>query len=381
MKHAVPKILVLLLATLLLSHCAQTSPPLPPALELPKPVTDLRATRKGDRVYLRWTVPARTMDGESVRSLGATHVCRGIDAAIKVCESPVGDVPPGPIVETSKKKDKTAVVAEAVEGTYTDTLPADLQQQNATKILTYVISVSNHDGRAAGISNRVQVPATPTLAPPADFKAQVTADGVLLSWSSLASPEDSTPSHIYRVYRKQDDKVGETLVGELPLGDAANQLVDHGFEWQKNYSYRATVATEVSLGMHPCAGAASTPAMDCAAVVFVEGEDTPAVQVSTNDAFPPAVPSGLQAVFSGPGQQAFVDLIWSPDVEADLAGYIVYRREENGQPTRMNSELVKTPAYRDAKVEPGKKYFYSVTAMDARNNESEHSEEASELVP
>jgi fibronectin type 3 domain-containing protein len=42
---------------------------------------------------------------------------------------------------------------------------------------------------------------------------------------------------------------------------------------------------------------------------------------------------------------------------------------------------VKTPAFRDTKVEGGKTYFYSVSAVDARGNESGRSEEASETVP
>ena len=51
----------------------------------------------------------------------------------------------------------------------------------------------------------------------------------------------------------------------------------------------------------------------------IEGDDTPKVTVYAHDVFPPAVPSGLQAVFSGVGQSPFVDLIWSPDTDADLA--------------------------------------------------------------
>jgi len=47
----------------------------------------------------------------------------------------------------------------------------------------------------------------------------------------------------------------------------------------------------------------------------------------------------------------------------------------------MNAELVKTPAYRDVQVAAGKKYFYAVSAVDVRGNESAQSEEASESVP
>jgi fibronectin type 3 domain-containing protein len=89
----------------------------------------------------------------------------------------------------------------------------------------------------------------------------------------------------------------------------------------------------------------------------------------------------LQAVFSGVGQAPFIDLVWSPDTESDLAGYNLFRRREGEQPVKLNSDPVKSPAYRDTNVQPGKKYFYSVSAVDERGNESVRSEEASEQVP
>ena len=42
---------------------------------------------------------------------------------------------------------------------------------------------------------------------------------------------------------------------------------------------------------------------------------------------------------------------------------------------------MKEPAFRDSNVQSGKKYFYSVSAVDERNNESAMSEEANEQVP
>ena len=47
----------------------------------------------------------------------------------------------------------------------------------------------------------------------------------------------------------------------------------------------------------------------------------------------------------------------------------------------MNSDLVRAPAFRDIQVISGHEYFYWVTAVDVRGNESPHSEEASETVP
>jgi len=67
--------------------------------------------------------------------------------------------------------------------------------------------------------------------------------------------------------------------------------------------------------------------------------------------------------------------------DADLGGYEVYRREEGTAAVKLNSEAVKTPAFRDLQVKAGKTYFYSVSAVDLRGNESARSEEASERVP
>jgi hypothetical protein len=156
------------------------------------------------------------------------------------------------------------------------------------------------------------------------------------------------------------------VAGEVPWDGV--QLVDHNFDWEKTYSYRATVVTVIHVDGKPDAE--------------FESADTPAVKVFAHDVFPPAMPTGLQAVFSGVGQQPFIDLIWAPDTDADLAGYNVYRHEEEGSGARkINSGLVTNPAFRDVTVATGHKYFYSVTAVDVRGNESGRSAETSEAVP
>jgi bacillopeptidase F len=118
-------------------------------------------------------------------------------------------------------------------------------------------------------------------------------------------------------------------------------------------------------------------------VIQVEGDNSPDVKVFAHDAFPPAVPSGLQAVFSGPGQKTFIDLRWAPVADVDLNGYNVYRHEDGSatEKAKLNAEPLKTPAYRDSSVISGKTYFYSVSAIDVRGNESAQSEAASESVP
>jgi fibronectin type 3 domain-containing protein len=48
---------------------------------------------------------------------------------------------------------------------------------------------------------------------------------------------------------------------------------------------------------------------------------------------------------------------------------------------RVNTELLLTPAFRDMNAVPGRRYFYSVTAVDRSGNESPVSAAASGAVP
>ena len=188
----------------------------------------------------------------------------------------------------------------------------------------------------------------------------------MLSWDPVAGPALDNLRYAYRIYRREQGSNRDTVIAEIPLG-APTENTDRNFEWEKTYSYRATVVTFI-----PQAGKPD---------LQVEGEDTPAVTINAHDVFPPAVPTGLQAVASGVGQAPFIDLIWAPVSDADLAGYNVYRHEQGGVPVKINSALVQTPAYRDTNVMPGHTYSYSVSAVDLRGNESARSEDASESVP
>ena len=67
MKRSDWKILISVLGSAVLVSCGAPGVPIPPALELAKPVTDLRVARMGDKVYLAWTVPAKTTDRQTVR--------------------------------------------------------------------------------------------------------------------------------------------------------------------------------------------------------------------------------------------------------------------------------------------------------------------------
>ena len=384
MKFLTGKLLLLVGALAWLSGCASIGPPQAPSLELPKPPTDLRASRKGDKVTLTWTIPQRTTDRQSVRYLGKTEICRGVATALKVCGTPVGDeAPPTGFAGTkkaaanagTKKPAGKKPAAKKLTATFVDTLSSALEQEHPMEFASYAVEVLNTAGRGAGLSNQVRVALVPTLAPFGDFSAHPTAQGVQISWRCSSTAEGrSGVKYLFRIYRRLESSSNWNKVIDVDAtqcaegaGRGISSFVDQAFEWEKTYFYRGTAVSVIE--------AAGKPAVE------VEGDDTPEVKVFAHDVFPPAVPSGVQAVFSGPGQQPFIDLIWAPVSDADLEGYNVYRHEAGSVPVKVNAELVRTPAYRDSQVVAGRTYFYSVSAVDQRGNESGRSEETSESVP
>lgn len=341
--------------------CGAPGIPQPPSLHLPQPVTDVRALRKGEKVHLAWSVPDRTTDGQFIKQMGPTQICRNTEAALAQCGTPVGEVAPPLAVQAEKPKSASKITQEFI-----DTLPTTWLKNDAAAQITYAVEALNANGRGAGLSNQASVPAAATLPPPENLRAEVSAEGVEVSASSPAAPV-AAPGirYFYRIYRRE--KAGETsaVAGEVPWSESLN-YVDRAFTWEKTYLYRVTIVTAISGTQPPEA--------------TVEGDDSAEVEVFAHDVFPPAVPTGLQAVFSNAAQPG-VDLVWSPDADADLDGYNVYRGEDGGAAVRINAHLIKTPAFRDTGVSSGKSYSYSVSAVDVRGNESARSAVVSESVP
>jgi len=350
--------LLAVLAVGVLAACGIPGAPQPPSLELPRTVQNLYAVRKGDQVKLTWSTPRETTDRARIKHLGATRICRAVNqVAVAECVETVGTLPP----------ERTPL---AMAATFVDTLPSALQAAHETGFATYAVQVENTRGRSAGLSNQVVVPLAPTPPPPNRVSARVTAEGVSISASGGVGdwPVALTSYHLFRrsLNGKEEVDIGEPAIYEQTGRAYSIGFLDRTAEWEKTYLYRVAGVT-----VEPVQGVDER----------IEGDASQEIEVFVHDIFPPAVPTGLQAVFTETPQQSFIDLSWTPDTEPDLAGYDVYRHEEGGQPVRINSEVVKVPAYRDTNVQAGHRYFYSVSALDVRGNESARSQEASEAVP
>ena len=336
-----------------LAGCGAPGAPLPPSLGIPKPVENLQAVRKGETVTLTWSAPTETTDGELIRKTGKMLVSRTVAGSV----TQVAELALPPALDeqqpSSTTKDSIASLLPAA--------PADFAE--------YRVLSQSRSGKRDRASNLAAVPLVPTPATPQRVQAVAVPQGISLTWDQAWPPQNRThlsTQYLYKIMRRAEDSKTPVVVAQPNAGNEAMAFVDTGIEWQKHYDYWITPVTQwqgtVIKGE-------------------VEGDDSPVVSIFADDKFPPAVPESLQAVFSGMAQQPFIDLTWTPVTDADLAGYNVYRHVGDEAPVKINSELVKTPSFRDTDVKPGTKYFYAVSAVDLRANESERSKEASETVP
>ncbi len=365
----------------LLAGCGSVGAPAPPSLNLPTPVQNLSAMRKENSVQLTWTMPARTTDRVVLKHPVPAEICRKAGGGICV-------------------KIGVVVFPPDQAANYTDHLPPEMVREPA-QLLTYEVNLRNRAGKSAGISNPALSAAGP--APPAltGLAAQVRRDGVLLSWhpATEASANDQG-SILFRIRRDllPGGNTGRPSSAKIPNAQVPPQVTlavrvtghaDPGHALdnnvQPNQKYRYTVVRVATLTL---AGHS----------IEIQGQPGDPIVVSTTDVFPPAVPQGLVAVADAAA--GAIDLSWTPDSDADLAGYYVYRRDVGTslaaqripQPTSSNSASsgaetakreapIATPAFHDAQAERGHTYAYSVSAIDQNGNESMRSPEVVETLP
>jgi hypothetical protein len=353
--------IILLLAAILSTGCGVPGAPLPPSSGIPKFVGDLKAARKGDTVTLTWTTPTETSDGELIRKTGKMLVERALmatrDAEPKF--QTITELPLEPALKEERGREAAAK----------DSLTDLLRSGGNADYAVYSVLAENRSGRSFGLPNRVFVPLVLTLPTPQKVQAEPVPGGIRISWDQAWPPKRESQisaQYAWRIMRRQEGANETVMLRQLNAGNEAMVFVDTGIEWEKNYQYWITPVTLWS---------------DANRKGEVEGEDSPITTVFAHDSFPPAAPGGVQAVYSAVAERSFVDVTWRPNLEPDLAGYNVYRHTGNEAPVKINPELVKTPRYADPAVQAGMKYFYSVSAVDLRGNESARSEETTESVP
>lgn len=338
--------------------CGVPGAPLPPSAEIPRFVGDLKAQRKGATVTLTWTTPTETSDGELIRKPGKMLVQRALSSGSgsELQFQTISELPLPPTLNEGRGEQATA------KDTLTDAL-----RSGGAEFAVYSVLAQGRNGKSFGLPNRVSVPLMRSLPPPKNVSVHLVSLGVMIKWEEDLPQAAGSPQEIqqFKVMRRAQGSNEAVLVKQI-TASADGNIVDNTIEWEKTYQYWITPITLWQDGNRKGE---------------IEGDDSATVEILAHDSFPPAAPTGLQAVFSAMPQNSFIDLTWTANTEADLAGYNVYRHSGNGPPVKINSELVKTPRFPDPNIQPGMKYFYSVSAVDLRGNESEKSEETSETVP
>lgn len=346
---------------LCLTGCGVPGAPQPPSTGIPKFVGDLKAVRKGDNVNLTWTTPKETSDGVLIRKPGKMLLQRAVSAG-KDAELNFQTVSEQTLQPTLKDE-------RGAQATAKDSLNDLLRSNPTAEFAVYTVLAQSRAGKSAGLPNRVSIPLVPTLPTPQKVQAEPAPTGIRISWDQAWPPKREsafTLQFVYRIMRKLEGANDAVMVKQVSAGNEAVVFVDDGIEWEKSYQYWIVPVTLWQMGERKGE---------------VESDDSPTTTVLAHDIFPPATPSGVQAVYSAVQGGSFIDLTWTPNAESDLAGYNVYRRMGSEPPVKINTELVKTPRFADPGIQPGMKYFYSVSAVDLRGNESGKSEETSETVP
>jgi len=348
---------------LLAAGCGAPGDPVPPTPVVPVAVTDLAAHQAGDAVLLTFTMPAKTISGERLAAAPAVEILRG---SVKPDGSPDSKsfravyTIPGALVANYRAADKLE---------FLDRLsPDDLRGSPATT-LVYRVRTRASRKRPSPDSNTVTVRILPAPERIASVKTTVTETAIELTWSAPArtSAGDSLPAiSEYRIYRGELDPASADAAAtdlsqtkwKSPLvllsSSAAAAYRDTNFDFGKTYLY--TIRTVITAENHP----------------LESGDSTPAI-VTPRDVFPPAVPQGLvtAVIVGSPTNAPEVDLSWSINLETDLAGYRVYRSGQQDTPGQLlTPDLLLSPAYRDTSVQPGHRYWYSVTSVDRTGNES-----------
>lgn len=362
---------------ILLAGCGLAANPQPPTLWLPEPPRDLAAARVGDQVKLHWTMPKNTTDKVVLKGDQTAHICwitgvAGVSAAAG--KSAPKSVPSSGLPNCESDGDQRYAPDKPAE--FTAQLPTALTQGNP-RAVTWFVELENHAGKTAGPSNPGWVAAGAAPQALTGLRLETQASGVVLHWQ----PSAPQPGLVLRIHRALVMQAGaaqpsesngapppeeQTLEVDLEKSDPG-QAIDSDAALDHSWRYTVERVLRVNLDHHALeiAGLAAAPAT-----------------ISAKDIFPPAVPSGLAVVVDE--QAHALDLSWTPDTDADLAGYVIYRRDVTTGTIaeRISGKaLVVPPSFEDKNTVAGHRYAYAVSAVDQDGNESARSPEVEEESP
>lgn len=365
-RPAQPVYLFLFVASIffLIVGCGAPGEPVPPSPPVPQAITGLAAKQAGDGVLLTFTMPGKSTLGEKLPQTPAFEVLRGnlrADGTPDPKSFRVVDTVPGALVSQYVQRGQVQFVDPVS--------PMDPQVRSGQP-LVYRVWTLISEKRPSPNSSDVSLRLYPVPEAVSSLNATVTEHGIQLKWPAPArtSAGDTLAAvKEYHIYRGELNPApaGAPAAAQAPknvwkaplllLGTATTpDYRDSGFDYGKTYAYVVRSVVDSPVGP-------------------LESSDSPQAVVTPKNIFPPAAPQGMVAAIQpGPTPgSVLVELSWAINVEPDLAGYRVYRSDQEGvQGSLLTPALLPSPAYRDTSVQSGQHYWYTVTAVDRSGNES-----------
>jgi hypothetical protein len=342
--------------------CGVPGDPLPPSPPIPAAVPDLAARQVGDGVLLTFTLPTKSTLGPRLTDVPTLEVLRGSlrsEGTPDAKSFHVVDTVPGSLLSSYVQQGKVQ---------FLEPISPEETRDPLGETVIYRVRTRASERKSSAPSNDVTLKlyAVPQRIDALD--ARVTETSIELKWATPERTSAGLPLpgvQEYHVLRGElepasvaAEKDLHAATWKLPLLQIATtttpEYQDSGFDFGKTYAY--VVRSVINQKGGP----------------LESGDSKPAI-VTPKDIFPPAAPQDVVAALL-PGaapNSVVVDLSWSINVETDLAGYHVYRGEnEDARGELLTQELLPTPAYRDNSALHDRRYWYTVTALDRAGNES-----------
>ena len=376
----------ILLAFLVLpGACGKKGDPQAPLPRAPNAVSDLSAEQEGDDAVLTFTFPDRLLTGAPLTDLETIEVYRVLHASPSLTgprragSSQGGQTGTGVVrlpgaaqrraatntrlaeeaFYQAGEKIATLALSEIAERTrgasvvYRDPLSPLLAQEKKPQPLAYAVISVRRGGSRSPLSNIATLepgvaPEAPVLLPALPAEGRVCIEWLPPQKDVLGRPVEIGGYEVYRRILPEEEY-------ERPLNAApvvALSYVDAGAPYGVPlvYTVRAVLAKNTK----------------------VEGLAAEEIAFLYRDIYPPPVPSRMDALSEGNR----VRLVWNPVDAPDLAGYLVFRAEGSSQPERLTKEPVADPFFTDESAGQGKRYRYTVRAVDRAGNQSAPSPEA-----
>lgn len=342
----------------LLPACGKRKPPLPPIERVAQRVV-ISGAQRGNKVSISWQMPARNAPDSSIQNISRVEIYRLAEK--------VGS--PLTLNEEEFASQSTLIATVQINDAdfarktlnYTDTL--ELAGQPVR--LRYAIRFVNEAGQKAAFSNYLLIEPTARVAnAPSALRLEITEPALILRWQEPAENVDgSKPPNIlgYNIYKSVGASESFSLLNKTPI--TSNEFSDGFFTFDQKTRY---FIRTISLGSN------GEP---------VESLDSQTVEITPRDTFAPSAPEAL-TIAASPN---IVSIFFAANPEKDIAGYKIYRSENENQPKAewklLMQDLLTTNTFQDRTVESGKKYFYYVVAVDKAGNISQISEVVAETVP